>query len=206
MNEGAIAKERDATAMTNDVQLNVSRYRTAMHQLYEQPITHGQMTALAALTPEKLGIDIGHGFGISLPDAIQKVVNATSFSVLSKPQKEAVLGYYTTLASVPAAQKALSGIGRSNKEMLDLELRTIPTPLMDKETFDIGMDCFQGNIDQTAAKNVRIPGMQTTQDVRLQNEPEFAAEQQQRQRGPSGFSQSDFSSLNGRLSDLLNTR
>jgi len=200
VNEGAIAKERDASAMTNAVQLNSSRYGTAMHQLYQQPITHSQMTALVALTPEKLGIDIGHGFGISLPDVIQKVANATAFSALSKPQKEAVLGYYTTLASVPAAQKALSGIGRSNKEMLDLELRTIPTPLMDKETFDVGMDRFQGNIDQTAAKNVRIPGMPTTQDVRLQNEPEFAAQQQQRRRGPSAFTQQDF----GRLSDLLN--
>jgi hypothetical protein len=197
VNEGAIAKERDATAMTNDVQLNVSRYRTAMQQVYQQPMNGKQMTALTALTPEKLGIDIGHGFGISLPDVIQKVANASAFSVLSKPQKEAVLGYYTTLASVPAAQKALSGIGRSNKEMLDLELRTIPTPLMDGETFDIGMDRFQGNIDQTAAKNVRIPGMPTTRDIRLQNEPAFAAQQQQ-------GNANNLPTISRPLSDLLN--
>jgi hypothetical protein len=164
--EGDVQKQTDAVAMTNDVQLNVSRYRTAMNRLYQEPMNGKQMAALTALTPEKLGIEIGHGFGISLPDVIQKVANASAFSVLSPTQKQAVLGYYSTLASVPAAQKALTGIGRSNKEMLDLELRTIPTPLMDHETFNLGMERFQGNVTQTAAKNVRIPGMPTAQSIR----------------------------------------
>jgi hypothetical protein len=169
--EGDVNKERDATAMTNDVQLNTSRYRTAMAQAYREPMSGKQMTALTALTPEKLGLDIGNGFGLNLPDVMQHVSNATAFSVLSPTQKRAVIGYYSTLASVPAAQKALTGIGRSNKEMLDLELRTIPTPLMDADTFDAMLDRFQGNIDQTAAKNVRVPGMPLTSEVRSQNEP-----------------------------------
>src|SRR5262249_6488862 len=164
--EGDVQKQTDAVAMTNDVQLNVSRYRSAMNRMYQEPMNGKQMAALTALTPEKLGIEIGHGFGISLPDFIQKITNATAFSVLSSTQKQAVLGYYSTLASVPAAQKALTNIGRSNKEMLDLELRTIPTPLMDHETFNLGMDRFQGNVSQTAAKNVRIPGMPTAQSIR----------------------------------------
>jgi hypothetical protein len=50
--------------------------------------------------------------------------------------------------------------------MLDLELRTIPTPLMDGGIFNAMLDRFQGNIDQTARKNVRIPGMPTASDVR----------------------------------------
>lgn len=175
--ESDVNKERDATAMTNDVQLNTSRYRTAMAQVYREPMNGKQMTALTALTPEKLGLDIGHGFGLNLPDVIQKVANASAFSVLSPSQKRAVIGYYSTLASVPAAQKALTGIGRSNKEMLDLELRTIPTPLMDGDTFDAMLDRFQGNIDQTAAKNVRIPGMPLTSEVRRQNEPGWSPPQ-----------------------------
>lgn len=175
--EGDVNKERDATAMTNDVQLNTSRYRTSMAQVYREPMNGKQMTALTALTPEKLGLDLGNGFGLNLPDVMQKVSNATAFSVLSPSQKRAVIGYYSTLASVPAAQKALTGIGRSNKEMLDLELRTIPTPLMDSDTFDAMLDRFQGNIDQTAAKNVRIPGMPLTSEVRRQNEPGWSPPQ-----------------------------
>jgi len=60
--------------------------------------------------------------------------------------------------------------------MLDLELRTIPTPLMDAETHGIMLDRFQGNIDQTAAKNTRIPGMPTASDIRNQIEggPKFS--------------------------------
>lgn len=188
VNEGAVSKERDATAMTNDVQLNTSRYRMAMAQVYKEPMNGKQMTALTALTPEKLGLDIGHGFGLSIPDVMQKVANASAFSVLSTAQKQAVIGYYSTLASVPAAQKALTGIGRSNKEMLDLELRTIPTPLMDGGTFDAMLDRFQGNIDQTAAKTVRIPGMPSTSDIRNQIEGRRQQPQQPPPRFPNATS------------------
>jgi len=49
---------------------------------------------------------------------------------------------------------------------MDLELRTIPTPLMDKGTFDTMLDRFQGNIEQTSRKTVRMPGMPSTTDIR----------------------------------------
>lgn len=167
---GDIEKEKSASAMISDVQLNKSRYSAAMNQVYGEPVTAKQATALAALTPEKLGIDIGHGFGLSLPDVIQKVTNATAFSDLSNAQKKAMVGYYSTLASVPGYQKALTQIGRANKEMMDLELRTVPTPLMDKETFGIMLDRFQGNIDQVGQRTIRFPGIPTVQDVRRQYE------------------------------------
>jgi hypothetical protein len=185
--ESDINKERDATAMTNDVQLNTSRYRTAVRQMYQEPMNGKQAIAITALLPEKLGIDIGHGIGLNLPDVIQKTANAAAFSVLSPTQKRAVIGYYSTLASVPAAQKALTNIGRSNKEMLDLELRTIPTPAMDGGTFDAMLDRFQGNIDQTAAKNVRIPGMPSTAEVRSENEPGWQPKQNKSQWPPTSM-------------------
>ena len=37
-------------------------------------------------------------------------MNASAFAALTPIQKQAVVGYYSTLASVPAAQKALTGI------------------------------------------------------------------------------------------------
>jgi hypothetical protein len=164
--EGDVSKETDARAMINDVQLNKSRYLAAMQQVYNQPMTGKQMTALTALTPEKLGVDFGSIFKLELPDVMQKVANASAFSVLSPSQKQAVIGYYSTLASVPAAQKALTNIGRSNKEMMDLELRTIPTPIMDSGSFNVMLDRFQGNIEQTSRKTVRMPGMPSTSDIR----------------------------------------
>ena len=102
--------------MINDVQLNKSRYLAAMQRVYSEPMTNAQKTALVALTPEKLGVDFGSLFKLEMPDVMQKVANASSFSVLSPAQKQAVVGYYSTLASVPAAQKALTNIGRSNKK------------------------------------------------------------------------------------------
>lgn len=168
--EAAVSKETDARAMINDVQLNKSRYLASMNRVYSEPMTTAQKTALVALTPEHLGIDLGKYFSLELPDVMQKVTNASAFSELSPAQKEAVVGYYSTLASVPAAQKALTNIGRANKEMMDLELRTIPTPLMDKGSFSTMLDRFQGNIQQTAHKTVRMPGMPSTADIRAQYE------------------------------------
>jgi hypothetical protein len=188
--EGDVSKETDARAMINDVQLNKSRYLAAMQRVYSEPMTNGQKNALVALTPERLGLDIGHvgslSIGFSLPDVMQKVSNASAFSVLTPAQKQAVVGYYSTLASVPAAQKALTNIGRSNKEMMDLDLRTIPTPIMDAGTFGTMLDRFQGNIEQTSKKTVRIPGMPSTSDIRNTYEG-----QQQQQQGP-GFSVQPF--------------
>ena len=181
--EGDVSKETDARAMISDVQLNKSRYQTAMQKVYSEPMTNAQKTALTTLTPEKLGLDFGSLFKLELPDVMQKVTNASAFSVLTPAQKQAVVGYYSTLASVPAAQKALTNIGKANKEMMDLELRTIPTPLMDSGTFQTMLDRFQGNIDQTSRKTVRIPGMPSTSDVRNQIE------------GPPKFSRANFAQM-----------
>jgi hypothetical protein len=184
--EGDVSKETDARAMINDVQLNKSRYATAMQRVYSEPLTTAQKTALVALTPEKLGMDMGSLFKLELPDVMQKVSNASAFSVLTPAQKQAVVGYYSTLASVPAAQKALTNIGRSNKEMMDLELRTIPTPIMDGGTFNTMLDRFQGNIDQTSRKTVRMPGMPSTSDIR--NVYEGGQSQPQAAQNPRNFS------------------
>jgi hypothetical protein len=184
--EGDVSKETDARAMINDVQLNKSRYQSAMQRVYAEPMSTAQKSALVALTPEKLGINFGDLFKLELPDVMQKVSNASAFSVLTPPQKQAVVGYYSTLASVPAAQKALTNIGKANKEMMDLELRTIPTPIMDGGTFDTMLDRFQGNIDQTSRKTVRMPGMPSTSDIRSLYEG--GGQRQSEQQSPRNFS------------------
>jgi hypothetical protein len=199
--EGDVSKETDARAMINDVQLNKSRYATAMQRVYSEPMTTAQKTALVALTPEKLGMDMGSLFKLELPDVMQKVANASAFSTLSPAQKQAVVGYYSTLASVPAAQKALTNIGRSNKEMMDLELRTIPTPIMDGGTFNTMLDRFQGNIDQTSRKTVHMPGMPSTSDIR--NLYEGGQAQPQVEQNPRNFPIQPF---NTSLSSLLGNR
>jgi hypothetical protein len=166
-----IEKEKSVSSMISDVQLNKSRYQTAMDQMYREPVTAAQGAALHELTPEKLGMDLGSYLSINVPELVQKAMNAEAFSQLSKTQKQAVVGYYSTLASVPSYQKALTNIGRANKEMMDLELRTIPTPIMDRESFHTLLDRFQGNIDQVGQRTVRMPGIPTVQEVRAKYEP-----------------------------------
>jgi hypothetical protein len=173
-NEGQMTQQRTATAMTNDVQQNVSHYRMAMNKVFSEPITAAQSAMLDALTPKALGLDIGHigsySIGFTLPEVLQKMTDAGAFSVLSDSQAEAMIDFYATMASVPVAQKAMIQVGRTTDEMSGLEIRTIPTPLMDQRTFGIGMDRFQGNLTQAASKNVRMRGMKTTEDLRQEIE------------------------------------
>ena len=46
----------------------------------------------------------------------------------------------------------------------------MPTPLMDKETFGIMSDRFQGNIDQVGDRMIRFPGIPTVKDIRAKFE------------------------------------
>ena len=55
-------------------------------------------------------------------------LRSKEYNELSDQGKALYRGYLGTMAAVPAYQKALTGIGRANKEMLDLELNNIAPP------------------------------------------------------------------------------
>jgi hypothetical protein len=82
---------------------------------------------------------------------------------LSPAGRNLLTGYLRTAAAVPAYQKALTGIGRSNKEMLDLELANIPLPYYDGATANNRMTAFQDNMNQARSGfPSNLPGMKLT--------------------------------------------
>jgi hypothetical protein len=74
------------------------------------------------------------------------------------------------MASIPAYQKALTGIGRANKEMLDLELGTIPNPTMSPEDIINKQGQFQENIDRATEGFPKLPGIKSSKQVREETE------------------------------------
>ncbi len=176
--EGDVEKYRTATSQFNDVQINVSRYRDAFANFAQ----HGEASDLPKLNvvinDAKLGGGIKLGsmgelqlpLGSSLAEAADRVARSTAYKDLSTAGKGLVDGYLRTMGAVPAYQKALTGIGRSNKEMLDLELKNIPDPTYAPADADRKLQSFQENIDQGSAGIPRIQGVPTPKDVRRQFE------------------------------------
>ena len=62
--------------------------------------------------------------------ATSRVANSTAFKNLSLAGQDLVDKYFRMMSSIPEYQKAETGIGRTNKEMLDFELKNIPDPTM----------------------------------------------------------------------------
>jgi hypothetical protein len=81
-------------------------------------------------------------------ESLSRETKSRAYNELSDQAKELYDGYVRTMASIPAYQKALTGIGRSNKEMLDLELANIAHPGMAPGDIVRKQAQFQQNIDK----------------------------------------------------------
>jgi hypothetical protein len=99
---------------------------------------------------------ISHGGHIELPiisafsQSLSRQINSRAYAELSDQGKELYDGYVRTMSAIPAYQKALTQIGRSNKEMLDLELANIAHPGMAPSDIVRKQGQFQENIDRAA--------------------------------------------------------
>lgn len=82
--------------------------------------------------------------------SLSRQIGSKAYSELSDQGKDLYDGYLRTLSAVPAYIKALTSIGRSNKEILDLELANIKHPGYAPGDILRGQEAFQQNIDKAA--------------------------------------------------------
>jgi hypothetical protein len=171
--EGEIDKYRGSQVQFNDVQANLSRYVAAANRFAKEGQPSDGVGISLALNESKIGGGIHLGpAGIEIPgysslaEAADRVARSASYKSLTPAGKDLVDGYFRTMAAIPAYQKALTGIGKSNKEMLDLELANIPNPTMAPADILRKLSAFQENVDQGSAGIPRMPGIPTLQDTR----------------------------------------
>jgi len=185
---GDVSKDKTALRQLNDVQINTSRYAKAQRDYESARLTDTQratdtdkMQEILALQNQSGGSLLSAGTsGISLNSipVVGAKLNKENYKQAQEdlaaltPQARAKLnGYLRTAAAVPAYQKALTGIGRSNKEMLDLELNNIPMPYYDAATSGERMTSFQENIDQASnGFPNNIPGVKHPSATREETE------------------------------------
>ena len=181
MKPGDVSKDRQALRQLNDVQLNTSRYTKAAQDAIKTPPTAADYVNMHTILNKAgaldLNIAIGEGGSIKIPvltsmiEGLNREVNSEAYAALSPQAKALVDGYIRTMSSVPAYQKALTGIGRSNKEMLDLELNNIANPSMSPKDILRKQDQFQENINRASEGfPSNLPGLKTPTSVRQETE------------------------------------
>ena len=164
-----VEKDEGALRQMNDVQLNLSRYRQAVNALPNSGIPAEKVNKINAILSDKdLNIRIGEG-GI-LPGVFTDIVQQSGvgrvWNQLSVPEQNVVSGYLRAKAAVVAYQKALTGVGRANKETLDLEMNNLPAPTVGATVANPRLDAFQENIDTASQGFGRIPWLETPKDVK----------------------------------------
>jgi hypothetical protein len=185
MKPGDINKDRQALRMLSDVQINTSRYTKAAAKYDAARLTDAQREVdrdniskmLNSAGLYNLEASISQGGHITVPmitavgESLSRKERSDEYKKLSPEAKDLFDGYIRTMAAVPAYQKSLTGIGRSNKEMLDLELANIANPTMDPKDILRKQSQFQENIDQAAAGFPNnLPGVKHPSETRRETE------------------------------------
>jgi hypothetical protein len=154
-----------------NVQLAVSRYDQAARNFAQSGNPSDAIGINSALNKSGVGdVQIGEwgvrvpGFS-SLAEASSRVANSAAFKNLSPAGQDLVDKYFRMMSSIPEYQKAATGIGRTNKEMLDLELKNIPDPTMPPSVISNRLGSFQEALSSNASRVPKIQGIPHYKDV-----------------------------------------
>lgn len=184
-----LEKYNETQRQFNDVQMNVSRYVAANNAYSQLPAsTRAKDEAMLNTILDKSGVfdlklQIGEGGQVAIPglsnalESASREASNTAYNNMSPQGKDLLNGYLRSMAAVPAYIKALTNTGRSNKEVMDLELANIPNPAMSPSDISRKMRAFQENIDTATQGLPKVPGMQSTREIRQQFEPGFSSSQ-----------------------------
>jgi hypothetical protein len=185
----------------SNVQLAVSRYDQAARKFAQEGKGSDIVGINSALNKTGIGdIQVGE-WGVRVPgfssvaEAASRVANSTAFKNLSPAGQDLVDKYFRMMSSIPEYQKAATGIGRTNKEMLDLELKNIPDPTMPPSIISNRLASFQEALHSNASRVPRIQGVPSAKEVQQHY--------QQSTPAPSGGKLG--SVLGGNVNDYINS-
>lgn len=190
-----------------NVQLAVSRYDQAAREFAKSGKGSDIVGINSALNKSGVGdVKIGE-YGVSVPgftslaEASSRVANSAAFKALSPAGQDLVDKYFRMMSSIPEYQKASTGIGRTNKEMLDLELKNIPDPTMPPSVISNRLSSFQEALSSNASRVPHIQGIPHYKDVQQHYQPQ-SQQTPQRQTSLGG---SNLGNAVGSAMDVVNS-
>lgn len=188
-----------------NVQLAVSRYDQAARNFAQSGKPSDAIGINSALNKAGVGdVQIGE-WGVKVPgfssvaEAASRVANSAAFKSLSPAGQDVVDKYFRMMSSIPEYQKAATGIGRTNKEMLDLELKNIPDPTMPPSIISNRLGSFQEALGSNASRVPKIQGVPHYKDVQQHYQQQTPTPS----RGGSNLSRSVLGNEN--VNDFINS-
>lgn len=189
-----IEKESQLTSQVNDMQLNQSRYRTALNAMGDLSATD-RMAMTHILSDPSMNNLLLQGAGFpAVVSMAEQSGKGRDWNALSPDKQDALIGYLRMKNTGLLAQKVLTGMGRASKEALDIELANMPSPIEGATVGNKKLDAWQQNIDQMASRTVKLPWMEQSTDVKARIEGQAtqqynltqAGKQQGKYSAPSG--------------------
>lgn len=169
MSPADVNKDRATLRQLNDVQMNVSKYRSATEAMTENvEHTDAIHRIIAGVSQEDMAKAAFVTLGAAMSMMEQSEVK-DSWNKLSDKERKLMVGYLRAKGGIVAYNRALTGSGRANKEALMIEMANLPTPDVGSKVAIPQLDSFQENIDQAATGlPTNLPGMKTPKQVRTE--------------------------------------
>ena len=175
MKPGDVKADRQSLRQLNDIQQNVSRYKSATNAI-KGNISPDAASAMAGILSDKelgaklepfgVGLDIGQ-----LNDAFTQTTKARYWNKLNPEEQDAVLGYLRAKSSIIAYNKVLSGSARAAEKQLEIEMQQLPTPYVGATVGNKQLNAFQENIDRASEGfPTNLPGIKSPKQVRAEAE------------------------------------
>ncbi len=184
VSETDIEKESATTKQLNDVQMNVSRYQNAVNAI-PGSISQKSVNHMARiLSNDVVNSTVLSPVGMAtLPSILEQGARAADWNALTPEEQQATIGYLRAKGSIIAFQKALTQVGRTSKEALEIEMNNLPSPLVGATVANKQLAAFQENVDTASQGLTKVPWLETPKDVRQRIESQAQVARPQKTSG-----------------------
>jgi hypothetical protein len=181
VSQGDLEKETSLNAQLNDLQLNTSRFKTALNAM--GPLSSTDVANMTHILSDP-NVNSGILNNIGLPAVVSMMeqgAKAKEWNSLSPDKQQALIGALRMKNSALLFQKVSTGMGRASKEAMDIEIANMPSPIEGATVGNQKLQAFQENIDQMASRSVKLPWQEQSQDVKSRIEGQAVDQYNQQQ-------------------------
>lgn len=157
-------KESEDNRQLNNRLADVAQKVSYYQQSLNQPIDMDDKIKLGAIVGDDKWK--AQAFGASIPiDWFNKQMDAASSAGLSSNAVRLMWAYFNARESMVGYQRVLSGSSKSNEKAMELNLQSLPTPLMDPRVSNEGMRQFKQNLIVAGQGLPRMKGITSAADI-----------------------------------------
>ena len=181
VSQSDLEHETTLNAQLNDLQLNTSRYKSALNAM--GPLTAADRYNMTRVLSDKsissfLTNELTLGAAM---DQISQSEKGSAWNALSPDKQAALIGSLRMKNSALLFQKVSTGMGRASKEAMDIEIANMPSPIEGATVGNQKLQAFQENIDQMGSRAVKLPWQESYQDVKARVEGQAVKDYNARQ-------------------------